>query len=463
MRQGSRSRSDSTTNLAPEAEGMELLVTSDTSTSTTALPLEGEVSIGRADDADLRLASTSVSRKHAILRVRRAGVTLEDLGSSNGTLLRGERAPERREVPVNPGDSMLVGEFVLTLRRRRSVVAFVTPSLPVAGIEGEPPFVLSSPVMLALHRQTAGVARSEMTVLILGETGVGKDVFARSIHDRSRRAGRPFLRLNCAALAEPLLESELFGHEKGAFTGADHAKPGLLLAASGGTVFLDEIGELPARLQPKLLQVLERREILSIGSVRPRPIDVRFIAATNRDLEVAVSRGDFRADLYYRLSGFVARIPPLRERPEDIFPLAEEFLRGATAAQDLRSPPRMTEAARSKLLAHSWPGNVRELRNAIERAIVLCEGQPIAPEHLPLQKTGLASATAEVAQADARNELPISDLSAQELEERQRILDALAASAGNQSKAASKLGISRSTLLSRLDAYRIGRPRKRPR
>jgi transcriptional regulator with PAS, ATPase and Fis domain len=311
-------------------------------------------------------------------------------------------------------------------------------------------------MMDALYRQTDPVARSKIPVLILGETGVGKDVLAQSIHQRSPRASRPFLRINCAALSEPLLESELFGHERGAFTGASQNKPGLLQAATGGTVFLDEIGELPQRLQPKLLQVLETQEILSVGSVKHRPIDVRFIAATNRNLPQDVARGEFRADLFYRLSGFTAFIPPLRERPEDIIPLARSFLQ--RAGGNRAAPLTFTEAAEGALVRHPWPGNARELKNVVERAVVLGRSDSIDVEHLNLQ-TELAANDPD---CQAPNPTRTSELDDKELEDRQRILQALTECAGNQSKAAEKLGISRSTLINRLDAYRIGRPRKRP-
>jgi transcriptional regulator with PAS, ATPase and Fis domain len=310
-------------------------------------------------------------------------------------------------------------------------------------------------MMDALYRQTDPVARSKIPVLILGETGVGKDVLAQSIHQRSPRASRPFLRINCAALSEPLLESELFGHERGAFTGASQNKPGLLQAATGGTVFLDEIGELPQRLQPKLLQVLETQEILSVGSVKHRPIDVRFIAATNRNLSQDMARGEFRADLFYRLSGFTAFIPPLRERPEDIVPLARSFLQRASGNR--ASPLAFTEAAEDALVRHPWPGNARELKNVVERAVVLGRSERIDVEHLNLQ-----SEPTNDSNVHAPNATRMSELDEKELEDRQRILQALTDCAGNQSKAAEKLGISRSTLINRLDAYRIGRPRKRP-
>lgn len=455
----SRLASDSTSNLVLEFTGYELLVTRDGTAFSVPLPQQGELLIGRADDADVRLTGSSVSRRHALLRVKGSVLSVEDLGSSNGTLLRGERVEAHAEHAVVPGESVLLGDFVLTLRPRRTAVA-AGERLRASVASDDTFFVRASRAMEALHRQTDPVARSKIHVLILGETGVGKDVLAQSIHQRSERAQRPFLRINCAALSEPLLESELFGYEKGAFTGASQSKLGLLQAASGGTVFLDEVGELPQRLQPKLLQALETQEILSVGSVKPRAIDVRFISATNRNLAQDMARGDFRADLYYRLAGFTALIPPLRERSEDILPLVREFLRRAT--EHRATAPLLTQAAEAALLRHPWPGNARELKNVIERAAVLCEHDLIDVEHLNLQDVPQPRADERSTQAPPPLGARVSELDAKELEERERILQALTDCAGNQSKAAERLGISRSTLINRLDAYRIGRPRKRP-
>ena len=319
-----------------------------------------------------------------------------------------------------------------------------------------------SPVMVELRRDIEAAARTEAKVLILGETGVGKDVLARHVHEHSERRGKPFVRVNCVALAESLLESELFGHEKGAFTGAVQRKPGLLESASGGSVFLDEIGELPQRLQPKLLQALETREITSVGAVKPRTIDVRFIAATNRDLEAEALSGLFRRDLYYRLAGFTAAVPPLRDRREDILPLSHSFLRAAGGAGGASA--RIRDDAAVCLLDYAWPGNVRELRNVIERALALSEGRSIGPEHLPLEKMRsvvLVRHPKPVPPQKQEAELPVTDLTLEERAERQRIIDALGECSGNQSLAAELLGISRSTLVNRLNVYRIRRPRRR--
>ena len=292
-------------------------------------------------------------------------------------------------------------------------------------------------------------AAGDINVLILGETGVGKEVLARAVHVASSRAARPLVCINCAALSQSLLESELFGHERGAFTGAGAAKPGLLETAPGGTIFLDEVGELPPTLQAKLLRVIETREVLRVGSTRPRKIDVRFIAATNRDLEAEVSRDGFRRDLYFRLNGMTLTIPPLRERPLDLPILA----RGFVSALARGRVPRISEPAMAVLRAHGWPGNVRELRNAIERALLLCDGPELLPEHLPAP---VPAATAEADVAPASAPVPTSAA-----DERASILAALAACGGNQSRAARQLGISRKVLIARLDRYGTARPRKR--
>jgi two-component system, NtrC family, response regulator AtoC len=322
---------------------------------------------------------------------------------------------------------------------------------------------LRAPAMLALERETDAIARSEISVLIQGETGVGKDVLARSIHARSRRAGGPFLRVNCSALAEGLLESELFGYERGAFTGALEAKTGLFEAAAGGTLFLDEIGEFPRPFQAKLLSALETREILAVGGTRARPIDVRFIAATNRDLEAEATLDNFRRDLYFRIAGYTAHVPPLRQRRAEIIPLSQEFLRRAARDLGLACAPALRADAAAELMGHTWPGNVRELRNVIERAVALSRGASIGSEHLPFsQERRPATYVRELApNASSDRSDAVPGFSAEELCERRAILDALLQAAGNQSKAAALLGMSRSTLLNRLDAYRIPRPRKR--
>jgi DNA-binding NtrC family response regulator len=312
--------------------------------------------------------------------------------------------------------------------------------------------VVRDPVMEALTRSVARVAAAPVNVLILGETGVGKDVVASMLHELSPRAEQPFVGLNCASVPEALLESELFGHERGAFTGAAAAKPGLLEAADGGTVFLDEVGDLPLSLQAKLLRALESGEVTRLGALRARNVNVRFVAATNLDLANELSETTFRRDLYYRLSGVTLKVPALRERPSEIQPLAELFLDRACARFAV-SRVAFSDAAREALSAYSWPGNVRELRNAVERGVLLAEGPLIEPEHLVLPSAG----TIRVAAPPARN----SGVRDADVSERERIERALDECAGNQSRAARLLGMPRRTLVRRIAQLGVARPRAR--
>jgi DNA-binding NtrC family response regulator len=337
---------------------------------------------------------------------------------------------------------------------------------------GAPP-VVKSPVMLELWTIVERVAPSILPVLLLGETGVGKEVVAEGVHKSSRRAAAPFVALNCGALSESLLESELFGHERGAFTGATHAKPGLLETANGGTLFLDEVGELSPTLQVKLLRVLEERRVLPVGAVTARATDVRFIAATNKDLGSDVEAGRFRSDLFFRLSGLVLSIPPLRERRDEIEPLLRRFLADACRRAGISSEPTVTPEAWAWLRAHDWPGNVRELRNIVERALLLCAGGPIGLEHLGAPLASSASVRnaaagpvtlrppSSSARVDAANPSPQQLREMLGSAQRDETIRALDACAGNQTRAAKMLGISRGTLLARLDAYALPRPRQR--
>jgi two-component system, NtrC family, response regulator AtoC len=323
--------------------------------------------------------------------------------------------------------------------------------------------VVADPRMRALLELVDRIATSPISVLLLGETGVGKEVFAERIHRRSDRAGKPMLRLNCAAFTESLLEAELFGHEKGAFTGATDAKPGLLETADGGTVFLDEIGDLPASLQAKLLRVLEDSQVRRVGGLSARTIDVRIIAATHRDLESESAGGGFRKDLYFRLNGVAIDIPPLRDRPDEIAPLARAFVeRAATRARRAQAPV-VSPAAMAALAAYAWPGNVRELRNTMERAVLLCADCEIQPRHLP-DRIGAAPAPGAPADDDggeAEFDEPSVTLRVRRDElERDVIEDALRRANGNQTRAARLLGVARSTLVKRLEKYNLPRPRK---
>jgi len=298
--------------------------------------------------------------------------------------------------------------------------------------------VARDPRMLHILDLLEKVAPTSANVLLLGESGVGKEVIARCIHQHSRRADRPFLAVNCAALSPTLVESELFGHERGAFTGAVARRHGVFERARGGTLFLDEIGELDPGLQAKLLRVIQEKRFERLGGEETLETDVRIISATNRDLNRDVQEGRFRADLYYRLSAFPIEIPPLRERPADIDALADHFV--ALAAARFQKPQlRLGDAARYQLRAHSWPGNVRELENVIERAAILSDGE-ILPEHLPFS----GERAVDPAKAGTLNVRGL---------ERRAIEEALRKHGGNRTHAARELGISLRTLQYRLKEY----------
>jgi len=306
----------------------------------------------------------------------------------------------------------------------------------------------SSPALQRVLAQVAKVASTDSTVLILGETGTGKELVARAIHKRSRRSTRAFIRVNCAAIPPSLIASELFGHEKGAFTGALQRRLGRFEAAHGGTIFLDEIGDLPAETQVALLRVLQEREIERVGSSHPIAVDVRVLAATNRDLEAAVERGEFRQDLYYRLNVFPIRIPPLRERVDDI-PVLVAYLVERYAKKAGKSIRDIRKQTVALFQAYGWPGNVRELQNVIERAVVLCDGETFSIDESWL-KGNPHQASNRIA--------PLTTTLAEG--EKQLIEAALAASNGRisgPSGAAVKLGIPRQTLESKMKALDIDR------
>jgi two-component system, NtrC family, response regulator AtoC len=318
-----------------------------------------------------------------------------------------------------------------------------------------PPLSYGDAAMHPVIDAIAKVARTSATVLLLGESGTGKEVAARTVHAQSPRAARPFSAINCAALSEQLLESELFGHEKGAFTGATERKRGRLELCDGGTFFLDEVGELRLELQAKLLRVLQERRFERVGGSRTLEVDIRWIAATNRDLRAMIDEGRFREDLYHRLAVFPIRLPPLRERTADLLPLARALL--GRIARDLKRPmPRLTEAAEKRLLAASWRGNVRELANALERAAILADGDDggagvIDAAHLWLDDGApTAAAATDAAPAVAAGDVrPLVEL------EREAILRALAAASSNRRRAAEMLGIGERTLYDKLKKYGI--------
>jgi DNA-binding NtrC family response regulator len=401
--------------------------------------------IGRGGECDVILDHHRVSRRHARVRVAAGGeCIIEDLGSRNGTRLRGtlaSHAPAR----IRAGDAIGIGPF--TLVAMREPVSRPSSLLVIEDPTGRAP----TPVVVS-------VARSAASALIRGATGTGKQVLAETLHRLSGRPGK-LLSINCAAIGGELLESELFGHERGAFTGAVAAKPGLLEIAGGGTVLLDEVGDMPLVLQAKLLRAVDSREVLRVGGTQPIAIAARFVSATHRDLLAAVEAGTFRLDLYYRLAAVTLSIPPLRERRADLVAVARELLRAA-AARDGRAVPAVTAAAIARLQAHDWPGNVRELRNVLDRALILA-GDTIDVHHIlfdaPATTTLGAMRTARDAPAGGRP--TDAELHLAELGERARIVRALDQCTGNQTRAAKLLGISRSTLATKLSIYRVPRPR----
>ncbi len=432
-----------------------------------------------------------------------------------------------------PRDGRTASSLLAAANARLSSERDDEPSLIVAP-PGSGDHAARSP-MERLQKLVERVAPSDISIVIHGETGVGKEVMAKELHRLSPRAGKPFVGLNCAALTETLLESELFGHERGSFSGAVATKPGLFEVADKGTVFLDEIGETSPAIQAKLLRVLEERTVLRVGGLHPRPIDVRFLAASHKDLEDEVAAGRFRQDLYFRLNGITLEIPPLRERTGEIEGLCATFIADSCRRGRRTDVPTLSREALQLLKTYAWPGNIRELRNVIERAVLLCSGPRITPDQLPADRmmrarapmsSSSASSSASASSLAARSAAPapptstgaqrapharplgrhlgigddddsgastrpalsrvvplaardggaarpvdddlptlrrggieslkgaVSDL------ERERIIDALRTCGGNQTKAAEMLGISRRTLLNRLDQFNLPRPRK---
>jgi two-component system response regulator AtoC len=573
-------------------QGFHLLVMSPEVFSSQSLPASGVVTVGRSTKCGVQIDDALASREHARIHVGSDGgvpvLTIEDIGSANGTRVRDAVIKPGEPAAILPGEAIMIGSTVVMvlqnrapagLRRLWSHAYFETRvddecaraaksrapfALARIRFTGAAPWTkvmpvlardLAAPNVFATYgpkdyeilfvdtkegeteahvqrlidafraagleaqwavawyprdgrtgdallasantalkgpgerRQTAEVtltdangmqrvrlmaaraASAPINVLVLGEMGVGKDVLARMIHQLSPRAEKPFVALNCAGLTESLMESELFGHEKGAFTGASGAKVGLFESANGGTIFLDEIGEMPMSMQAKLLRAIETREVRPVGAVRGRPIDVRFISATNLDIEAAVKTGAFRGDLMYRLNTLTLPIPPLRERTDEIGPLVSTFL--ANACHNLGRDPSLSVSGEAMkcLLSYGWPGNIRELKNVIERAVVLCDGTEILPEHLPLErmrpgtglyvsveKAGVAALADGEAPTGGKGLPTLTD--PKEIAERKRIVDALETCASNQTRAAKLLGMPRRTFVSKLDYYGIPRPQK---
>jgi PAS domain S-box-containing protein len=386
-----------------------------------------------------RLRTSSV-----IERARRSGALAEfDPGSVLVTRQGEERRIGGSASPVRGHNGEITGAVLVFGSAKTETTAARLSASPAEPDAVE--IVAESPEMQRLIHFTRRVAASEVSAILLrGESGTGKDVIARFLHYHSRRGLQPFLAINCAAIPETLLESELFGYEKGAFTDARERKKGILELASGGTVFLDEIGEMPMALQAKLLRVLEDQKVRRLGGAADIQTDLRVITATNQDLWRAIEQGRFRLDLYYRLNVIQIAVPPLREHKADVIPLANHFLAGYNSKFQRRVRGVAPEAARA-LLEHAWPGNIRELRNAIERAMVLEEGEWIGPESLDL-------GPGHVAETTPAAEKPTTGLSLEEAE-KSMLLHALQEAGWNQTQAARSLSISRDTLRYRMKKY----------
>jgi transcriptional regulator with PAS, ATPase and Fis domain len=423
---------------------LRLLVVLDDGMVSHSLPRSGLVVVGRVVESGIQVDDPGISRRHFALSMG-AETTVTDLGSKNGVQVRGKRIEPNETVVLSPGDALRAGRVLFLLQEDScSELPSEGPSAAVSDV------VFRGAALEPLWDVARRAAKAPISVLITGETGVGKEVLAKAVHLMSPRAKQPFVRLNCAALPEALLESELFGYERGAFTGAAQRKLGLLETAHGGTVFLDELGEMALPIQAKLLQVIEEKQVRRVGGLKANRIDVRFISATNRNLDDAVDKGTFRRDLLFRLNGLSLVIPPLRERLDEIAPLANGFIDASFSEFGLRTRPVLSPEALTALRAHAWPGNIRELKNVIDRALVLCRGNVIQVGDLRLESDQRAmqkNANATVTDAIQQRE---SD----------EVIQALARFAGNQSRAARALGIARGTLIARMERYGIPRPRK---
>jgi transcriptional regulator with PAS, ATPase and Fis domain len=376
------------------------------------------VVIGCDPEADLVLADDTVSARHAEVRATPRGWVIRDLGSTNGVVNHEVRVGEA--VLDARTRRLQLGESELEWKLYDDEVEHAMAATPFGGLVGD------APAMRALFALCEQAAASDSTVLVEGESGTGKEVLADAIHRASPRAGGPFVVVDCGAIAANLVESELFGHEKGAFTGADRARAGALEEAHGGTLFLDEIGELPLEHQVKLLRALEARQVRRIGADRPRELDVRVVAATHRRLERLVASGQFRADLYYRLAVIKVHVPALRDRPEDIEPLARRFVAELKPALDPSA--LLTDAMVRAFAAHSWPGNVRELRNVVQRLVLVGE---LATD---------VRAPAAPPEYEAARRQALDDF------EREYCRAILAHAGGNVSRAAAAAGLSRQML-----------------
>ncbi len=406
-----------------------LMVTEGPDAGQSTVLEEGVLTLGTHSDCNLCLTDPTVSRNHADISRTSQGFLLQDLGSTNGTFMDGVRVDRAY---LKPASDITLGKTTLRFQLSSETID------PKAGkIKEFGDMVGQSGPMREAFSLLSKLAGHDVTVLIEGETGTGKELAARALHEKGSRAKGPFVVFDCSTVPSELMESELFGHRKGAFTGATDDRTGAVEQADGGTLFLDEIGELPLTLQPKLLRLLDRREFKRLGTDEGRQSNIRFVAATNRDLQQKVMEGTFRQDLFFRVSAARIKLPPLRERPEDIGPLSAHFLAEIASRSGRKvGLDREVEAA---LKGHSWPGNVRELKNILETAAALVSGETIGPGDLPpMQGAPPDGQAGSMRDAEA-----------------QAIRDALEKAGGNKRKAARLLGIAPSTLYAKMKQYKL--------
>jgi DNA-binding NtrC family response regulator len=408
--------------------------------------------VGKRENNDLIVSDKTVSREHLEIEYTADSFLLRDLGSTNGTFLNGSRV---KEVYLSPGDLIKVGNTTMEFVAFDEKIKIEPSDREEFGL-----MVGKSRKMRQIFSILEKISPTHATVIIEGETGTGKDLVARAIHENSHRKDKPFVVFDCSAVAPNLIESELFGHERGAFTGAVKSRRGAFEEATAGTIFLDEIGELTAELQPKLLRALEQREIKRVGGNVPVKIDVRVICATNKNLRREIEENRFREDLYYRLSVVKVSLPPLRDRPEDIPPIVERFLSQGKFNQqeDGTLKVRRVEDDALKLLSrYQWPGNVRELSNVIERAVSFVDGDTITKSHLDFVFAEMAHGEERTERMKVDSDIPFKDAKQQVVEgfEKEYLAELLERNRHNLSKAAREAKIDRKHLRNLCKKYGI--------
>ncbi len=406
---------------------------------------KGVLSIGTHPNNDLQISDETVSRFHAEIRKTKDGYLVIDKGSTNGTFLEGLRI---KEAFLQKGSIIRVGKTRIKFTPLDEKVEILPSDKEKFG-----DLVGKSLAMRKIYGVLEKVAPTNVTVVITGETGTGKEVVARAIHEHSKRKTRPFIVFDCGAVAETLIESELFGHEKGSFTGATSTRQGAFELADGGTIFLDEIGELSMDLQPKLLRALESGEVKRVGADRPKKVNVRVICATNRNLKEEVKNGKFREDLYFRISVVQIYVPPLRKRKEDIPLLVNHFIKQINKREG-KSIRGISDGALNLLKDYEWPGNVRELKNAIDRAVSLCEGNTIEVKDLPEY---IKDGSLHLSRVSIAEHLPFKDAKERWIEsfEKDYLIDLLRRNDLNISKAAKEAKIDRKSVQRLLKKYGI--------